>query len=276
MVYAVLIVLGLCFGSFINALVWRLHEQSLPKKKRVANDKDLSVTKGRSMCPHCQHTLGVMDLLPLFSWLLLRGKCRYCHAPIGWQYPVVEASLALLYVVSYMCWPLVFDSQGVFIFAVWLIALVGLVALAVYDIRWMLLPNKIVFPLIGLGLLQTVVVAMLFDGRGGTILQATGAVAIAGGVYYVLFQLSKGRWIGGGDVKLGYALGFLLQTPLKAFLMLFLASLIGLLLAAPGVLSKRLTATSKVPFGPSMILATAIVVLFGQAVVDWYFRLLGL
>jgi leader peptidase (prepilin peptidase)/N-methyltransferase len=276
MVYAVLIVLGLCFGSFINALVWRLHEQSLPKKKRVANDKDLSVTKGRSMCPHCQHTLGVMDLLPLFSWLLLRGKCRYCHAPIGWQYPVVEASLALLYVVSYMCWPLVFDSQGVFIFAVWHIALVGLVALAVYDIRWMLLPNKIVFPLIGLGLVQTVVVAMLFDGGVGTILQATGAVAIAGGVYYVLFQLSKGRWIGGGDVKLGYALGFLLQTPLKAFLMLFLASLIGLLVAAPGVLSKRLTATSKVPFGPSMILATAIVVLFGQAVVDWYFRLLGL
>jgi prepilin signal peptidase PulO-like enzyme (type II secretory pathway) len=269
MVYVVLILLGLCFGSFINALVWRLHEQSLPKKKRVASDADLSISKGRSMCPHCQHTLGALDLLPLVSWLSLRGKCRYCKHPISWQYPIVEATLAILLVVSYILWPQALQGLELFRFGVWLLALIGLLALIVYDLRWMLLPNKIVFPLIALGLLQTAVFT-IYNTDAGYLLHATAAVGIAGGIYYVLFQISKGTWIGGGDVKLGFALGLLVETPAKAFLVLFLASLIGLLIALPGLLHKRLSTTSKVPFGPSLIVATVVVVLIGQQVVDWY------
>jgi leader peptidase (prepilin peptidase)/N-methyltransferase len=276
MIIATLIVLGLCFGSFINALVWRLHEQSLPAKKRKASLKDLSVMQGRSMCPHCQHTLGFWDLLPLVSWLALRGRCRYCQKSISWQYPVVEAALAGLFVGSYVFWPLPFGGEGTFLFVVWLIALIGLLALVIYDIRWMLLPNKIVFPLIALGAVQTIVVFTTFHGGISSLLAAVGAVGIAGGIYYVLFQASKGQWIGGGDVKLGYALGFLVQTPLKAFLVLFAASIIGLLLALPGMINKKLTMTSKIPFGPSLIAATILIVLFGQRLIDWYFNTLGL
>lgn len=270
MVYVVLVVLGLCFGSFINALVWRLHEQSLPKKKRVASEADLSISRGRSMCPHCQHTLSALDLLPLVSWIALGGRCRYCKHTISWQYPVVEALLAALFVGSYLLWPITFDDQGLFLFASWLIALVGLVALVVYDLRWMILPNKIVFPLIALGIVQTLVTAVVFNGGIEAILAAAAAVGIAGGIYYVLFQISNGTWIGGGDVKLGFALGLLVGTPTKAFLILFIASLIGLLLALPAVLNKKLTMASKIPFGPSLIAATALVVLFGQPLIDWY------
>src|SRR4051812_7602742 len=103
MIYAILVVLGLCFGSFVNALVWRIHEQAEQGSKKKPNksyiDK-LSIRKGRSMCPHCRHELKALDLLPVVSWLALRGKCRYCGKPISVQYPLVELLTACLFVTS--------------------------------------------------------------------------------------------------------------------------------------------------------------------------------
>src|SRR5690242_7308270 len=111
-----LVVLGLCLGSFVNALVWRLHEQeelkiAKPKgwRKRL---RELSIMRGRSMCPHCRYQLAVVDLVPVVSWLSLRGKCRYCSKPIGWQYPVVEAGVAVLFALSYVWWPLALHGYG--------------------------------------------------------------------------------------------------------------------------------------------------------------------
>src|SRR4051812_3134403 len=101
MVYVILVFLGLCFGSFSEALTWRLHQQSLPKKKRAASDRELSMLHGRSMCPNCKHTLGFFDLVPLFSWLALKGRCRYCGQNIGWHSPVLELGMASLFVASY-------------------------------------------------------------------------------------------------------------------------------------------------------------------------------
>ncbi|MDB5170238.1 MAG: putative Prepilin peptidase [Candidatus Saccharibacteria bacterium] len=270
MVILVLIVLGLCLGSFAGATVWRLHQQALPAKKRVASVKDLSITTGRSMCPHCQHTLGVGDLLPLVSWLMLRGRCRYCKQSIGWQEPLMEAGTAVLFVLSYLFWPFAFDGRGLFLLGCWLLAVVGLVALLVYDLRWMLLPNKIVFPLIGLGVVQAVVVCIFFDGGISYALNAAAAVIVAGGIFWLLFQVSDGKWIGGGDVKLGYALGLFLARPSLAFLMLFTASILGVVAALPGLVAKKVTATSRIPFGPFLIVATIVVMLFGQSIVDWY------
>lgn len=270
MIIIELIVLGLCLGSFTGALVWRLHEQSQPAKKRVASSEELSITKGRSMCPHCQHTLGVKDLIPLVSWIWLRGRCRYCKHSIGWQEPLLEVIMAALFVLSYVFWPFAFDAEGIFLLVIWLLAVVGLVALFVYDLRWMLLPNKIVFLLIGLGVVQTLAVAVRFDGGLTSILSATAGLAVAGGIFYVLFRVSKEKWIGGGDVKLGYALGLLLGSPDLAFLMLFVASLLGVVVSLPGLIAKKLAATSRIPFGPFLIVATIVVMLFGASIIDWY------
>lgn len=270
MIIAILILLGLCFGSFVNALVWRLHEQDKPKKKRAASDTDLSIVSGRSMCPHCKHTLSVSDLIPLLSWLILRGKCHYCHKPIGWQYPLVEAATALLFVSSYLWWPLSFDAGGIFELIIWLVSLVGFMALIVYDLRWMLLPNKIVFPITGLAIIKVLGIALFFDGGFQSIINAVLGLAIAGGIFYVLFQVSNGKWIGGGDVKLGFALGLLLGTPTLALMMLFVASLLGTLIALPGLITKKLQRTSMLPFGPFLIIGTILVKLFGQTLLNWY------
>ncbi len=266
-----LLLLGLCFGSFVNALVWRLHQQSLPVKKQAAKPKDLSISTGRSMCPRCKHTLSALDLLPVISWLALKGRCRYCRESIGWQYPLVEITTAALFILSYVVWPLGLETTvGVFVFAIWLVAIVIFMALIVYDVRWMLLPNKLVFPLIGLSVFKVLIVATFFGGGGGHIVSSVLAAAIAGGIFFVLYQLSQGKWIGGGDVKLGYALGFLMAKPELAFLMLFLASLLGLLASLPGLVTKKMVMTSKLPFGPYLIVATIVVVLFGQRLIDWY------
>jgi prepilin signal peptidase PulO-like enzyme (type II secretory pathway) len=134
----------------------------------------------------------------------------------------------------------------------------------------MLLPNKIVYPLIGLGMVQMVVVTVLFDGGWNYLFGSLAGMAVAGGIFYVLFQVSDGKWIGGGDVKLGYALGLLLASPTLAFLMLFTASVLGVIAAIPGLLTKKLAATSRIPFGPFLIIATVIVMLFGTATISWY------
>src|SRR5574337_1009102 len=148
--------LGLCFGSFVNALVWRLRQTELkaqsskPKAKNsqfpIPNSQ-FSILTGRSVCPRCHHELAWYDLIPLLSWLFLRGRCRYCHRPISWQYPLVEATMAAVFVISYFYW-----SGGIFgvgdwlLFITWLAASVGLMALLVYDLRWMILSDRLIYP----------------------------------------------------------------------------------------------------------------------------------
>lgn len=276
MVVAVLILLGLCFGSFINALVWRLHQQSQPKETRKAGKKDLSILKGRSMCVHCNHTLYLKDLVPVLSWLSSYGRCRYCRRRIHWQYPVLEITMPVLFVFSYYFWPEPFDASGVLGFGVWLAALVGLIALLVYDIRWMLLPNKIIGPLAALVGLAVIIDAAFLARSEEVFISALAGALVGGGIFYVLFQVSKGKWIGGGDVKLGFLLGLLVGSPVLALLVLFLASLIGTIVSVPLMASKKIAPHARIPFGPFLIIAAVVVQLFGDRIIDWYLQMVGL
>jgi leader peptidase (prepilin peptidase)/N-methyltransferase len=280
MLIAALAVLGLIFGSFVNAFVWRLHEQEelrdRKKKPTKAQLDTFSILKGRSMCPDCRHELAAKDLVPLFSWLSLKGRCRYCGKPISWQYPAVEASTAVLFAVSYLFWPVDISGIGLFQFIVWLGFIVAFMALAVYDLRWYLLPNRIVYPLIVVAALETVIVAISGKDIGLLIQPLLGALVLSG-TFWLLFQVSAGRWIGGGDVKLAVVLGLLAATPLKALLVLFFSSVIGTICSIPILLRGKKALKAQVPFGPFLLAATVVVVLFGQQIIDWYSnRLLGM
>ncbi|HVS58317.1 MAG TPA: prepilin peptidase [Candidatus Saccharimonadales bacterium] len=281
MAIAILAILGLCAGSFVNALVWRLHEQEevrQHKERHAVEEKlrNLSILKGRSMCPECRHELAARDLIPLLSWLWLRGKCRYCHQHISWQYPLVEAAVATLFVVSYVAWPDVLRGTEWTSFSLWLVLLVGLAALLIYDLRWMLLPNKLVFPLLGIAALRALIVIARDARPGYALLAVILAMAVGGGIFYILFQFSGGKWIGGGDVKLGLLLGLVVARPSQAFLLLFLASLLGTLAVLPAWLTKRVSKTSRVPFGPFLITACVIALLWGPTIIDWYQRVFQL
>lgn len=260
MIVFLLIVAGLLFGSFINALVWRLHE-----------GRDW--VKERSECPHCHHILAPKDLVPVFSWLFLGGKCRYCHKPIP-DNPLVELALPALFVVSYLFWPQPLQGVGLYTFVFWLVFLVGFLALAVYDLKWFLLPDVIVFPLIGLAVVQVLGKLTFFGGGWGELLGSVIGAVVISGLFYLIFEVSKGKWIGFGDVKLAIVLGLLAGGALPALLVLFVASLLGSLLSLPLVLAGKANRKSHLPFGPMLIAGLVVVVLFGQKMIDWYTNLI--
>lgn len=270
MIYALLIVAGLSLGSFVNAFVWRLHEQAAeldntkPDKKYLER---LSIKNGRSMCPHCKHELAAKDLVPVLSWMYLRGKCRYCRKRIE-DSPIVELSTAILFVASYTWWPYALHGLGLFYFGFWLPFLVAFMALAVYDLRWYLLPDKIVFPLIGLAALQLFGAIIFYHVGWQATITAFWGVVISSGIFYALFQLSKGEWIGGGDVKLGVIIGLLLGGPMMSLLMLFIASSLGSLAGLPFLLAGK--RQMRIPFGPFLLAATVFVTLFGTSIIHWY------
>lgn len=277
MIILVLAVFGLCLGSFVNALIWRLHTQAALKGKKAK--AEYSITTGRSMCMHCKHLLSAKDLIPVISWLSLRGKCRYCHKAIP-DTPLAELLVPTLFILSYYLWPLELGGtnalEGRVLFGFWLVYLVGFVALMLYDIKWLLLPNRIVFPLVGVFTVQLAIQLTFFNGGTELLLQTFWGVLVGGGIFWALFQLSGGTWIGGGDVKLGFLLGAIVGGPTNSLLLIFIASLIGTAMAIPLLLSGKAKTSTKLPFGPLLLIAAIVVHLVGSNLIDWYARLLGM
>jgi prepilin signal peptidase PulO-like enzyme (type II secretory pathway) len=283
MIILILVVIGVCLGSFVNALVWRIHDQAeindkLERGKKLtkadkARLEKLSITKGHSMCLHCGHELAVRDLVPVISWLWLRGKCRYCKAPIP-DTPLAELAVPVLFILSYLWWPYALDSGfAVAAFVVWLACLVCFVALTMYDARWFILPNRIVFPLIVLAMAQTLLLALAAPHFLPVIRDALEGMLIIAGLFYGLFVVSNEQWIGGGDVKLAIALGLLAGGAFEALELILFASITGLLVSLP-VLVVTKSKNTKIPFGPYLLVGAFIVVLFGARITNWYLGLL--
>ena len=292
MIVVILAVLGLCMGSFVNAVVWRIKQQSLvnsrqssvKKKKSAAlstidkrlSTQNLSILQGRSQCTDCGHQLAPKDLIPVLSWLFLRGRCRYCKKPISPQYPVVELVLAVVFLASYLFWPNDLGQQGQWLLlATWLGSSVGLLALLIYDLKWMLLPNRILYPTFFVALTGRLGYILFFASQKALSLELLAlSLLVASGIFYLLFYLSKGRWIGYGDVRLGLITGTVLGKPSLSLLMIFIASVLGTLFAVPALLAGRKTMVSKLPYGPFLIAATAFTLLWGGQIINWYKSLL--
>lgn len=257
MEYVVLALSGLCFGSFVNALVWRM------KKKR-------DFVKERSECTHCHHILAWYDLIPVLSWLSLGGKCRYCRKTID-DSPLTELGVAVVFVLSYSSWPLGFSAAGVALFALWLVALVLLAALFLYDMKWSLLPDALTFPLIGIGIVWVAVYygwlvpASFIEAAQGV---ALGIASVAG-LYGLLYAVSKGEWVGFGDVKLGIFMGLVLGWQ-GGLLAVMLANVTAFLVIVPGLLTQKVTRKSRIPFGPFLIIGTVLAFLFGSQLISAY------
>lgn len=286
-VITLLAIFGLGMGSFAGATVWRLRARQL-KEDSVAGENvsakelkqlrpltETTFTTDRSQCLHCHHQLAWYDMIPLVSWLSTSGKCRYCKAKIGWFEPIIEIGVAVFFVASYLLWPHSLDTLlATMQLGLWLIVGVGLAVLFAYDIRWFLLPNTVVFPLIGVAGLYAVLAVVQAADALTAMLSLLGAVAILSGMYLVLWFVSKGKWIGFGDVKLGLVLALLLIDWRLAFVALFAANLIGCLLVIPGLLSGKMSRTTRVPFGPLLIIGGVLAMWIGQQVIDWYMTIL--
>ncbi|MDB5168248.1 MAG: putative Prepilin peptidase [Candidatus Saccharibacteria bacterium] len=279
----ILAMFGVILGSFAAASVWRLRARQLVEDKAAGEPVDKAeykklvpltqstVKADRSRCLHCTHPLAWYDLIPLISWISVKGKCRYCHVSIGWFEPLMELGVAVFFVASYLLWPHnLTDSLSIVQFIVWLASGVMLAVLFGYDLKWFLLPDSIVFPLIGASAIFAAIDLATTSNLTAALTSLVGAVTILSGLYFALWHVSKGQWIGFGDVKLGLALALLLVDWRLAFIALFAANLIGCLIVIPGMLAKKITRSSRIPFGPLLIVGAVLAMLCGPLLLSAY------
>lgn len=278
-----LAVIGAALGSFAGAQVWRLRARQLVEDKRAGikvNQKEykrlLPLTKqkflsDRSIDLDTGKQLPWYDMIPVISWLILRGKSRYSGKPIGYFELIIEVGLALFFVGSFVFWiaPLTTPLE-ITKFIVWLIAGVLLAIQFATDYKWSILWSMIGYALIGLGVVYTILTVIGSVDAVAAVWSAGGAVAILGGLYFVLYAASRERWVGFGDVILGVALGLLLADWMLAVVALFMANLIGSIVVLIGFATKQVKRGQHIPFGPFFIAGAVVAQLFGQAIINWY------
>lgn len=239
-------ILGLCIGSFLNCVIYRLETKK-------------SFLKGRSFCPKCKHQLSWKDLFPVFSFFFLKGKCRYCKIKISIQYPLIEILTALLFLAIF--WQFRLNNFLDIIFLFFIVS--SLIIIFVYDFKYYLIPDKILFPAIGI----TFFYRLIFDFD--FILNYILAAFLASGFFFLIFAISKGKWMGFGDVKLAILMGFLLGFP-NVLVALFLAFLFGAFVGIILMIYGKKKLKSEIPFGPFLITGTFLALFFGESLITWY------
>ncbi|MBI3290673.1 prepilin peptidase [Candidatus Falkowbacteria bacterium] len=237
---------GLAIGSFLNVVISRL-------------DGQRSFWQGRSACPNCGKGIYWYDNIPLISFILLSGKCRQCHKKISFQYPIVELVTALIFLWQYFLFGLSFR------FFAFVILSSFLVVIFVYDLKKFLILDRVSIPAMFLALIFNLALGVsLFDMFLGAL--------IGGGFFAAQFFISRGRWVGDGDIRLGILMGLILgwKFLLVALFMAYLAgALMGIILIA---LNKK-KMSSEIPFGPFLTASTFVVMTHGKQILSWYLGL---
>ena len=242
---------GLVFGSFINVVAYRV-----PLGR--------SVVRPPSACPSCDSSIRPRDNIPVISWIILRGRCRDCGAPIPGRYPVVEAAGGLAFAATALAvgfrW-----SLPAFL---WFVAVT--LVLTLTDLDYKRIPNRILYPgtIVGVILLS---VGALVDGDPEGLVRAFGGGAAYFGALFLLAVVARGGF-GFGDVKLSFMLGFFLgfQGWRHFFVGVFLAFFIGGLVSVGLLVSRRRGRKDSIPFGPSLVAGSWIGIAFGGSIADWY------
>ena len=240
LLYSIIFLYGIVIGSFLNVCILRL-----PAKESLMSG---------SHCTSCGHRLRWYDLFPLFSYLFLKGRCRYCKTKISAQYPLVEGINALFYMV-------VFAVNGVsFLSVLYCLMTSALLVLSVVDWRTYEIPLSCSIFLLGLGIAACV---LDFPNIMGHLI----GLLVVSAALYLLYLLSGGRAIGGGDVKLMGAAGLLLGAKLIV-LAFFLGCILGSVIH---VLRIRLSGAGRVlAMGPYLSAGIFISALWGNRMIEWY------
>jgi len=268
LIYFFIFLFGLAIGSFLNCVIYRL-------------EKGENFIMGRSHCPHCGHVLSWQDLIPIFSFIFLGGKCRYCQKPISWQYPLVEIATGLLFL-------LISNSQflipnfRILNLLYYLVISCFLIVIFVYDLKHYIIPDQVIYPAIVIAFLYNIyqftinpeqILPELY-GAGNqqptinNFLSAFGAAVF----FLTIVLISREKWMGIGDVKLAFLMGLFLSWP-NILVALFLAFLIGAIIGLILIGLGKKTLKSEIPFGPFLVTGTFLAMFFGQKILDWYLNL---
>lgn len=245
-------------GSFVNAWVWRLKQGK-------------SIVLGRSQCPQCSHTLGTLDLVPIVSWLLQRGRCRYCKKSIGRHYIITEVITVGLFVLSYFAWDFSVPLAAT-AFMLWLGCIAFFMVVATYDQKWMEIP---MVPLVG-GLLFAVALVLTSVNSDDFSLLTAGGRLLAAALYFGLFWLvstlpKERKLLGDGDAYVMLCLGLLLGF-FNTLIAVSLASYAGLALVLPDLIRNGRTELKRtIAFGPLLLGGLFVTVLYSEHIVQVLF-----
>lgn len=244
-------VYGLIFGSFYNVVIYRI-------------PADKSIAKGRSMCGNCNHTLAAKDLVPVFSWIFLKARCRYCSSKISMRYPIIEMVTGLLFVLAYM------KSGSMWEFGFYASFWSMLLITAMIDYDEMIISDAVLLAFSVVG-----IVAMI-GMKAGLLTRVYGAVfgfAFYFAIYYVAKLIYKKEAFGFGDVMLMGAIGIFLglrDTALTSILSFYVALIIIVIMK---IFGKKTGLRQEIPFGPYICIAAFIVSLYGDEIVNLYLNL---
>lgn len=263
-------ILGSAIGSFLSVAIYRLRHH---EKK---------ILFGRSMCPSCKKQLKWKHLVPIFSWLFLRGKCGYCGQRISVHYMLLELLTGISFLALFLNWNFVDFSQSIvnpdylsyafsvpnleyFIFYALMMSF--LIAIFFYDLMYQEIPDQFSLPAIALA-----IAGGLIFGSPDWISMALGGVFL-GGFFLLQFVVSKGRWIGGGDIRLGVLMGVLLGWDL-GLMALVIGYLIGSIVSLVMLITRRATRKTAIALGPFLITGVVATMFYGNTIMDWYLNTL--
>lgn len=252
--YFLVFIFGLSVGSFLNCLIYRL-----PKRKNIL---------GYSYCPNCAHQLSWLDLIPVFSFIFLAGRCRYCRAKISFQYPLVELVTGLLFLFAFLQLFSQFKVYNLeFIFSLlrnWFFISL-LVFIFVYDLKYMLIEDVIVVP----GIIIIFLINFLFIDRTIYNLKTIILGGFIGWLFFFIqYILTKKRGLGEGDLRVGLLIGIMFGWP-KILIALFTSYLIGGIISFLLLISRRKKLYSQIPLGPFLAIGSLLTLFFGEKIIEF-------
>lgn len=243
---------GLLFGSFANVCVYRI-----PRGE--------SIVSPGSHCPNCQHPIAFYDNIPLLSWLLLRGECRYCHTAIRWRYPFLELLMGVSW--GWLAWHYGLSAQ--LPVAVTLLSLLWV--LSIIDLETFLLPDLLTLP----GIVVGVGFSIWLGNWQDAVLGALLGYAVLWLVAKLFLRVTGQEGMGQGDFKLLAMLGAFMGWQALPFI-IFASSLAGTLLGALLLWRSKRDLRSEIPFGPYLAAAGMVWFLWHDAILDWYLHVSGM
>jgi len=266
--YFIIFIFGLAVGSFLNVVIFRLENG-----EKIVND--------RSRCLRCKRTLAWYDLIPVLSFIFLKGRCRYCRKKISWQYPLVEIGTGILFIMVLNFQFSISNFQSIFNFqflitVLYLLFITSfLIVIFVYDLKHYIIPDKVIYPAViiaaGFNLFNNIQYPI------SNILSAFNFLIpafLASGFFYAIVVITKGKGMGGGDVKLAFLMGLILGWPVIIF-SVFLAFISGSVVGIYLILAGKKKMKSMIPFGPFLIFGTFAGLFWGRKIVERYMEILN-
>jgi len=264
------LLLGLIVGSFLNVLIYRI-------------PRGIGFVKGRSFCPKCKKKINWYDNMPVISFVLLGGRCRRCHSPISWRYPLVELTTGLVTLLIFnfrffsprfageagiLNQYQIFNFQTIIDLILSLTFVWGLTVIFFVDLEHQIIPDEIVFPVIFLFLFF-----LLITNHQSLITNHLPSALLSFLFLFTIFLLSKGKGMGLGDVKLAFLMGLVLGYP-KIVVAMYFAFLTGAVMGIILILGKKAKFGQRIAFGPFLSGATVIAYLWGEKILSFIQKLL--